>query len=155
MRLKPDRPKIFYGWFIVAACFLATLTLGETFWSFGVFFKPIEKEFGWSRSTISSGYMAFLAGYAFSVIISGRLTDKYNPRLILVLGALLSGAGISLCSRVHNVGDLQAFLFIAGLGAGATWSVPTATVQRWFYGRPKAGLALSIVSSGVGAGAGL
>jgi MFS family permease len=42
---------------------------------------------------------------------------------------------------------------VAGLGSGATWSVPTSTVQRWFYGRQKAGLALAIVVAGVGIGA--
>lgn len=40
-----------------------------------------------------------------------------------------------------------------GLGSGATWSVPNATVQRWFYGKKNAGLALGIVTSGVGVGA--
>jgi len=65
--------RIFYGWFVVAGCFLATLTLGETFWSFGVFFKPLESDFGWSRAITSSGYTTFLLGYAISLIIGGRL----------------------------------------------------------------------------------
>ncbi len=39
------------------------------------------------------------------------------------------------------------------MGPGATWAVPNTIVQHWFYGRKLAGLALSIVISGVGAGA--
>jgi MFS family permease len=76
-------PKIFYGWFIVAACFIATFTCGEAVWSFGVFFKPMEKEFGWSRALISSGYTGFLFGYAISAMATGRLADRYSPRPIL------------------------------------------------------------------------
>ena len=146
-------PRIFYGWFVVAACFAVTLTVGETFWSFGVFFKPLESEFGWSRSLVSSGYTAFLISWSISAVVSGRLADRYSPRPILLVAALLTGLGISLCSQVQDINQLRIFLLIAGLGAGATWSVPTSTIQRWFYQRRRAGLALSIVVAGVGVGA--
>ncbi len=148
---RPSR-QVFYGWFIVAACFAAILTIGETFWSFGVFFKPLETEFGWSRSTVSSGYTAFVIGYAISIAATGRLVDKYNPRYLLLASALLTGIGMALCSLVVSVGQLRLFLFIAGLGSGPVWSVPNATTVRWFYQRRRAGLALAIVVSGVGVG---
>jgi MFS family permease len=144
--------KIFYGWFVVAACFATTFTLGEAMWIFGIFFKPLENEFGWSRALISSGYTVFLVGYGFSVMTWGRLADRYSPRPILFVRGLLAGIGTSMCSQIHSINQLRLFLFIGALGAGATWSVPTATVQRWFYQRPRAGLALSLVVSGVGVG---
>jgi len=145
-------PKIFYGWFIVAACFIATFTCGEAVWSFGVFFKPMEKEFGWSRALISSGYTGFVLGYAISAMAAGRLADKYSPRPILFLSACLAGLGVSLCSLVQSINQLRFFLLIGGLGAGGTFSVPTSLVQRWFYKKPHAGLALGVVVAGVGAG---
>lgn len=117
------------------------------------FFKPLESEFGWSRSLVSSGYTAFLIGYSISAVVSGRLADRYSPRPILLVAALLTGLGISLCSQVQDINQLRIFLLTAGLGAGATWSVPTSTVQRWFYQRRRAGLALAIVVAGVGVGA--
>jgi MFS family permease len=143
----------FYGWFVVGACFAATFTLGEAMWTFGIFFKPLENEFGWSRAVVSSGYTVFLIGYAISAIITGRLSDRYSPRPILFVSALLAGIGTSLCSQVQGINHLRIFLFIAGLGAGATFSVPTSVVQRWFYRRSNAGLALAIVVAGVGIGA--
>ncbi len=146
-------PKIFYGWFVVAACFAATFTLGEAMWSFGVFFKPLQAEFGWSRALVSSAYTVFLFGFAISAITTGRLADRYSPRPILFVSALLAGIGVSMCSQAEGINELRFFLFIAGLGGGATISVPTSVVQRWFYGRPHAGLALGIVMTGVGAGA--
>lgn len=146
-------PKIYYGWFVVAACFAATFTLGEAMWSFGVFFKPLETEYGWSRALVSSGYTAFLFGFAISAIASGRLADRYSPRPILFVSALLAGFGVAMCSQIEGINDLRFFLFIGGLGGGATISVPTSVVQRWFYGRPGAGLALGVVVAGVGAGA--
>jgi len=146
-------PRIFYGWFVVIACFAATSTLGEAMWSFGVFFKPLETEFGWSRALVSSAYTAFVFGFAISVIIAGRLSDRHSPRPILFVSALLAGIGLALCSRIEGINELRFFLFIGGLGGGATISVPTSVVQRWFYGKAHAGLALGIVMAGVGVGA--
>ncbi len=147
------KSNIFYGWFVVAAGFFITFTLGEAIWSFGIFLKPLANEFGWSRALISSAYTAFMIGFSLSSILTGRLVDKFSPRPILFASALLAGVGISLCSRIGDINQFRACLFLAGLGGGATWSVPTATVQRWFYGRKKAGLALGIVTSGIGLGA--
>lgn len=144
---------LFYGWFAMGACFAVMLTQGGSMWTFGVFLKPIVQDTYWSRARVSSGYTAFLIGYAISVITTGRLSDRYNPGPILLASAILTGLGFFLCSRIHTVNQLRLFLFIAGLGGGANWSVPTATVQRWFFARKRAGLALGITISGVGVGA--
>jgi MFS family permease len=143
----------FHGWLIVGACFCLTLTLGETFWTFGVFFKPIQQEFGWSRAVVSSIFTAFLVGYSISLIASGRLVDRFNPKPVLLLSALLIVSGLCLCSLCAAIDQFRICLFIVGLGSGATWAVPNTVVQRWFHGKKEAGLALGIVSSGVGAGA--
>ena len=153
MSKEAKSPRIFYGWFVVAACFATTLTMGETFYSFGVFFKPLQNEFNWSRALTSSGYTAFLIGYAISAITAGRLADRHSPRPILLVSALLAGLGISLCGQVQSIDQLRFFFFVAGLGAGATWSIPSTTVQRWFHGRRRAGMALAIVMCGVAVGA--
>jgi len=122
-------------------------------WTFGVFLKPIFREFSWSRAQVSSGYTAFLIGYAISVITTGKLVDRYSPGPILFVSAVLLWVGFSLCSQIHTVNQFRMFLFIGGLGGGANWSVPTSTVQRCFFNKERAGLALGIVISGVGVGA--
>jgi len=150
---KIETRRIFYGWFIVAACFIIALNLGGVVWTFGVFFKPIENEFGWSRTLISSGYTAFLIGHAISIMLAGRLVDRYPPRLILLISAVIGGLGVALGGMIHSVGELRFYLFLAGMGTGANWSVPMATIQRWFFGRKRAGLALAVGIAGIGSGA--
>jgi MFS family permease len=147
------RRPVFYGWFIVAACFAANVCLGEVTWSFGVFFKALENEFGWSRSLTSSCYTFMVVGYAISAIVAGRLADRYSSRPVLLVCALLGGPAIAMCSRIETVVHLQILLFIAGLGSGALLSVPSSTVQRWFQDRPRSGVALGLVMAGVGVGA--
>lgn len=147
------RSVLFNGWFIVAAGFLMELTLGEAFWSFGVFFKPLENDFGWSRSVVSSGYTAFLIGFAISIIAGGRLADRRNPRSVIMASALLAGLGMGMCSQVHSIHQLRLFLFLTGLGAGPIWPVAASAVMRWFRGRKDGGWALAITAAGSGVGA--
>jgi MFS transporter, OFA family, oxalate/formate antiporter len=137
----------------MAACFAVLLIQGGTMWTFGVFLKPMALDLRWSRAQVSSGYTAFLIGFVISVVATGRLSDRYSPGPILLVSAILTGLGFSLCSSIHTIHHLRILLFIGGLGSGANWSVPTSTVQRWFFTRKDAGLALGITISGVGVGA--
>lgn len=134
----------------MAACLVTLLSASATFYSFGIFFKPLQDEFGWSRALTSSAYTVFLLVYAASLYMMGRLVDKHGPRPVLAGGALLLGAGFALCSQVHALWHLYIFLALAAIGQGSTWSLATATVQRWFIKRR--GLVLGIVTAGFGLG---
>ena len=146
------RPPVFYGWVVVAACTAVTFCLGEVMWSFGVFFTSIEQEFGWSRAMVSAGFTFLILGHSSSAILAGRLSDKNAARPVLLTSAVLAGVTISLCSQIQSATQFYVLFFVAGLGTGATISVPTSTVQRWFENRPHSGTALAIVMAGVGMG---
>jgi MFS family permease len=88
--------------------------------------------------------------YAISTYYFGRLTDRIGPRRALSLGAVFIGVGLCLCSQIQNIWQLYLFYIIASLGSGVTVSLPNATVQKWFI--KKRGLALGLVTAGVGAG---
>jgi len=48
------RPKIFYGWWIVGACFFIAFYVSSViFFGFTVFFEPLVQEFGWSYTQVS------------------------------------------------------------------------------------------------------
>jgi len=144
--------KIYYGWFVVAACFAVATMVAITVWSFGIFFKPLEAEFGWTRSLTSSAYTVFLLVYAAAVIVTGRLADKFDPRPVLIGCGIIGAAGYMLCSGINSIVQLRLTYALAALGAGATVAMPSAYAQRWFYGRKRMGLAIAIVVCGVGTG---
>jgi MFS family permease len=143
----------FYGWVIVAASFVATACLGEVQWSFGVFFKALENEFGWTRGLTSSGFTFLAIGLGLSSIAYGWLTDRYSPRPVLLGAALVTGISMVLCSRIESLLQLQLLLFATGVGAGGVVPVCTATVARWFVNHSGGGIALGSTMAGVGVGA--
>jgi len=144
------RKKIFYGWIVVIASGIALLSNGAAFYGFGVFFKPLQNEFGWSHSLTSLVQTLFYIAYGISQFLSGKLSDRYGPRPVFAGGSILLALGFILSGRVHSVGQIIPLYIVAGFGTGTIWSTSMATVQRWFVA--KRGLAVAIASSGVGLG---
>jgi MFS family permease len=142
--------RFFYGWVIVAASFV-TLTTYGVFYSQGLFFEPLMAEFEWSRSQVSLAFTIYMGTYTLAAVPMGWLYDRYGPRLPLGIASVLVGGGIALCSQVSSLWQLYLlFGVVAGVGFGAIFPVPVATVVRWFLKRR--GMAVGIVTSGGGVG---
>ena len=143
---------LYYGWWIVLACFIINLYVGGIiFFSFTAFFEPIQHEFGWSYTQISLA--TSLRGLEMGIFapIVGFLVDRFGSRKLLLGGTIVIGIGLVLLSFTQSLLMFYlCFLFIA-LGAGGCTSVVTMTaVAIWF--KKNVGLALGIMASGFGAG---
>ena len=143
---------LYYGWWIVLACFIINLYVGGViYFSFTAFFEPIQHEFGWSYTQISLA--ASLRGLEMGIFapIVGFLVDRFGSRKLLLGGMIVIGIGLVLLSFTQSLLMFYlCFLFIA-LGAGGCTSVVTMTaVAIWF--KKNVGLALGIMASGFGAG---
>lgn len=136
---------------MLLGCFLVTMANGGLFWIFGIFFKPLSDEFGWSRGELSLVNTAFLMAYAPGAILWGKVADRFGPRQVLWLAALMVLAGYLGSSRIESRTPLILYYALMGLGTSATLGLPVATVQRWF--EKKRGLMLGIVAAGTGIGA--
>jgi MFS family permease len=149
--LSTKRPPLslpfYYGWFVVALCFLTTLISAGVRSSPSVLIHPLESEFGWSRALIASAISMNLLLFGVAAPISGFLLDRYGPRKVMLGSLLLLIIGVSGTVAVTQF--WQFFLVwgvIVGIGAGGVGSVLTATIgNRWFVARR--GLALGILGS--------
>jgi MFS family permease len=143
--------RFFYGYIIVAAGFIImAMTFGINY-SFGVFFKPILAEFGWSRASASTAYslMAMMSG--FLGIFAGRLADYFGPKIIGILAGLFLGAGYLLLSQTQNLWHFYLFHgVVLSAGIGGCWPGLMPAVAKWFTA--KRGLMTGIVASGIGFG---
>ncbi|MBI2832030.1 MAG: MFS transporter [Chloroflexi bacterium] len=119
------------------------------FYSYGLFLEPLQTALNASKTALSTAYMMYMAVYSISSAPMGFLCDRFGPRKVLWLSAFLIGIGISLCSSISSVWQLTLYFgFIAALGQGAVFVVPTSTTARWFIG--KRGLAIGIINAGLG-----
>lgn len=140
-----------YRWIVVGACFICCTSYG-TFYTFGIFFKPIQEEFQWSYALTSSLQSIQVFVYVLSSLALGWATDRFGPRVPLLIGALCLGCGYVLCSKVQTLQDFYLYYSLTSIGSGISWALPLSTVQRWFDDGHRRGMALGITLSGIGMG---
>lgn len=135
---------------VSAAFFIAVAACG-TFFSFGVFLKPILAEFGWTRALTSGAYsLAFILSGLIS-IATGRLNDRFGPRMVMTACGIFLGCGYILMSQIGAVWQLYIFYgVIVGAGYSGANILLLSTVARWFTRRK--GLMSGIVVCGIGVG---
>ncbi|MBT8369265.1 MAG: MFS transporter [Deltaproteobacteria bacterium] len=145
------KARYFYGYNIVAAGFtIQAVCIGAMF-AYGVFFKELQNEFGWSRATISgASSLAFFIMGAVG-ILAGRLNDRIGPRVLIVVSAGFLGIGYLLMSRMQAPWQLYLLYGVmAGIGFSTHDVITLSTVARWFIKRR--GLMSGIVKVGTGSG---
>lgn len=141
-----------FGWVIVGVSFV-TLALAYGVWySFSVFFVALLKEFGWSRSLAAGAFSLFVILHSLTGPLVGGMVDRLGPRRVILLGSIFLGVGLALCSLIRAWWQFYLFFgVIAAVGVGSIGWVPNTTlVQRWF--KAGRGLAMGIISSGIGIG---
>lgn len=152
MREDPSRTGIFYGWWIVLAGGVTLMvTAGIGYYSFPVFLKPLEQEFGWSRAALSGpiGLSTLSAGVWLPII--GRLIDRYGPRWVMVPGALVMASCNLLLGRITELWHLYVIFLVIAPAVVAVTALPVqAVVSQWFV--EKRGLAMGCAMVGAGLG---
>ena len=144
-------PRIFYGWFVVAAGFAVTCVGFGCVYSFTAFVEPLQHQFGAARGSVSAVFS--LAGFLYFCVggLSGSLADRFGSRRLAVLGMILIGLGLALASVAPNMMTVYAAYGLGvGLGVGCSYVPAMGVVQRWFSKRR--GTAFGIASSGIGVG---
>ena len=135
MKSDENQFKIFYGWYILAIGMLgAVMAAGTSQLFMSIMLKPLTTEFGWSRTAatgaITTGtILAGLLSYPF-----GKLADRYGPRLLTTLGALVM-AGVYIAIGMFV--SLWQFYVIFVIGRVVSVNTLSSTVPRtaavnWF-----------------------
>ncbi len=142
----------FYGYVVVGASLMIMSVMWAVYYAFGVFFKPVLNEFGWTRALTSGAFSLASMMNGLLTVAMGGLTDKLGPRMVMTACGLFLGLGFMLMSQISEVFQLYLFYGIfVGAGMSGSFIPLTSTVARWFFKRR--GLMTGIVAAGSGIGA--
>lgn len=140
-----------YGWMVVIVFFFITTLAYGCIYSFGVFFKSISEDLGWSAAAISGVFSLYLISYCFFGFFSGWAVDRFGPKIVISLGGFFIGLGFLLTSSIYKLWQLYLYYgLLVGVGMSTAYAPLLATTSRLIHKRK--GLALGIVSSGIGVG---
>lgn len=136
------------NWKVVLAAAVGMGLLSLPTYSMGVFMKPLEEEFGWSRSAIAGGKLFGAIGGLVMGPLIGLIIDRAGPRRLVLAGSVLVCVLFALLSTV-GPGITSWWLVWATLSGCAMLIKPTtwtAGVSSLFSA--SRGLALAVALSG-------
>jgi sugar phosphate permease len=145
-------PRIFYGWWMVAAGFGLELLIGALmFHAYGAYAVLLREEFGWSKTMLSAAFSMARAESGILGPLQGWLTDRFGPRALIRVGMVVFGIGFLLFSRIEGpvAFFLTFFMMAVGTSLGGYLPISVALVT-WF--RHRRALALSISGMGMALG---
>lgn len=117
-----QRPRIFFGWWIVAAGSVASALLAVTrSYGAGLFLIPLITEFGWSRAEVSGAFSLGRLEGGILGPLAGILVDKFGPRAMMLVGVPITAFGFFVLAqldplaRLTGLAPLMAFYAISGV----------------------------------------
>ena len=146
------RERLHYGWVMVLIALSVLATHALVMYTFGVFLKPLVTEFNWDRGALSGANSMYMLLAGTFAIFTGRLSDKYGPRMLVTLNGLLTGIGFLALSQINSL--WQVYLIwglLLGIGGSCCFIPIMSTIPRWFV--KKTGIAIGITVAGFGLGA--
>ena len=149
--IRPRR-RIFFGWWIVVAGFgVQALVGGLLFHAYGAYVVLLQRDFGWSRTTLSVAFSLARVEDGILGPFQGWMVDRFGPRAVMQVGLLLFGGGFMLFSRVDSLATFYAVFILMALGAslGSFLSITTAIVN-WFDRRRSLAIGLSMIGFAAG-----
>ncbi len=143
---------MFYGWYVVGAIALVlTTTSGLGFYNLSVLLDAFVRERGFPVALASGATACYFIGSALGGVIAGWLIERIDPRIVVIVSAVLSALLIAGLGVIYAPFQLYLFYIVYGLCYGCGGIIPNiTTVARWFEARRS--LAISIASTGLSLG---
>lgn len=122
-------------------------------YSWTLFVKPMHDTMGWSEASIQVAFSIFVIVETWLGPIEGMLVDRFGPRPVVAVGAILIFIAWTLNAHATSVSWLYINAVIAGVGAGCVYGTVVGNALKWFP--EKRGFASGLTAAGFGMGAAL
>ena len=137
---------------VLATVFVCNLLGRGSAETYTVFLKPLEGEFGWSRSQLTGVYSLYLLVGGFLAPFVGTLFDRVGPRAVYAAGLATIAAAFLLGSLLTQVWEYYLYAgAMIGVGVAFVGMVPASgLLMRWYQTRLSAAIGLAFAAAGLG-----
>lgn len=139
-------------WLQLGLGLLVMLAISSPQYTWTLFTRPLQAATGASLPAVQVAFTLVIILQTWFSPLQGWLIDRFGPRLLITLGAALSGLGWVLTSFTDTlIGLYLTYGLFCGLGTGLVYVGVVGLMVRWFPDRR--GFATGIVAAGYGMGA--
>jgi oxalate/formate antiporter len=145
-------PRVSSRWIQLAAGVVCMMAISSPQYVWTLFTKPLVGELRTTMAQLQVTFSILIVLQTFLSPFQGFLIERFGPRLLLSVGAVLTGASWFLASRVDSVlGVYLTYGLLGGIGTGIVYVGVVGLVVQWFP--DKRGFAAGMVAAGYGMGA--
>jgi len=137
-------------WIILFFSILSMVAVANFQYGWTLFVDPLKQHLGVDRAVIQITFTVFVLLETWLVPFEGWLVDKFGPRLLVMIGGVLAGAGWVGSGRADSTTALYGAYALAGIGAGIVYGTAIGSALKWFPDHR--GLAAGLTAAGFGAG---
>jgi oxalate/formate antiporter len=139
-------------WIQLGLGLLAMMAISSPQYVWTLFTKPLMATTGSTLAALQWTFTILIVLQTFFSPVQGWLIERFSPRLMIAVGAALSGLGWVLTARVDSLlGVYLTYGLFCGLGTGIVYVGIVGLMVKWFPDRR--GFAVGIVAAGYGMGA--
>jgi sugar phosphate permease len=125
--------------------------VGVSFYGLPFFFDFWAEDFGWSRTTITSGNAIGKLVVALFAFISGWIIDRFGPRRVMLVGIILGGVALVGLGNMSSLWHFYFFYFISSLAYMTAGPLPNQVlISRWFTTNRGKAMGFAYIGIGVG-----
>jgi OFA family oxalate/formate antiporter-like MFS transporter len=140
-------------WLILAACSVAMLAIANLQYAWTLFTTPLTQSLHATLASVQWAFTFFVIAQTWLAPINSHLVDRFGPRIVVSIAALLVGTGWIGAGLARSLPPLYLASAIGGLGAGAVYSASIGIAMKWFPDRR--GLCVGAVAGSYGFGTAL
>lgn len=142
----------FLGWRIArAGLFIQVIHSGLVFNAFTLFSAQLKSEFGWSNSVFGFAFAMNRAESGLLGPVQGWMTDRFGPRFVLRLGAVVMAVGFVAFSTISSVAGFYLTYLLVAMGSSLGGFITiTVAIVHWFEKKRARALALSSMGFAIG-----
>ena len=145
------------GWPVIlgAAMGVGAGMTGMVFYTLGLFFEPLAREFGWSRGALSQAPLFLTGSMVFLAPLVGRLSDRVGVRWVGLVSLVGAALALAIFTQIGpGVWTYHAgWILFAVLAAGTIPVVWTRAVNAVFDRARGLALGFTLTGTGVAAAA--
>jgi MFS transporter, OFA family, oxalate/formate antiporter len=139
-------------WYQLVLGLIAMMAISSPQYVWTLFTGPLNQKLGTTLAELQWTFSLLIILQTWCSPLQAYLVDRFGPRLLISVGALLSGGGWVLSSYVNSIWALYlTYGVICGFGTGIIYVGIIGLMVRWFPDRR--GLATGLAAAGYGFGA--
>jgi oxalate/formate antiporter len=154
MAIAIETPRAWYlnRWNQLLLGLIAMMSISSPQYVWTLFTGPLNTKLGTTLAQLQWTFSLLIILQTWFSPFQAYLVDRFGPRLLISIGALMSGGGWVLSSYVDNLWALYfTYGVICGFGTGIIYVGIIGLMVRWFPDRR--GLATGLAAAGYGFGA--